>query len=271
MSLDHHDVRRAFEENEFFPLFLPLVELRTRKIVGFEALARWNHAQLGAISPDAFIPIVQKCGYINALTRKLLEKTFAAASLLPSGLRLSINLSPLQLMDETLPAQIAAVAERGGFSLDRLTVEMTESALLNQNSSAQAVVGALKDLHCRLSLDYFGTGHSNLLHLLAMPFDKVKIDRSLIHAMTHNRASRIIVAAVVGLGRDLGLTTVAEGVETEEEADVLNEMQCDLAQGWLFGKPASAAEIPRIVSSAACDRAYSFLVHEEQDLMAATV
>jgi EAL domain-containing protein (putative c-di-GMP-specific phosphodiesterase class I) len=271
MSLDHHDVRRAFEEDEFFPLFQPLVELRTRKIVGFEALARWNHARLGAISPDAFIPIVQKCGYINALTRKLLEKTFAAASLLPAGLRLSINLSPLQLMDETLPGQIAAVAERGGFSLDRLTVEMTESALLNHLSSAQEVAGTLKDLHCRLSLDNFGTGHSNLFHLLALPFDEVKIDRSLIRAMTHNRASRTIVAAVVGLGRELGLETVAEGVETEEEADILNEMQCDLAQGWLFGRPAAAAEIPRMVSSVACNRADAFLDHEEQDEMAATV
>ena len=269
MSLDLYDVRRAFEEDEFFPLFQPLVKLRSGELTGFEALVRWNHAQLGAISPDAFIPIVQISGYINTLTRKLLEKTFAAATLLPAALRMSINLSPLQLMDETLPGQIAAVAERGSFPLERLTVEMTESALLNHLSSAQAVVGELKNLHCRLSLDNFGTGHSSLMHLHLLPFDEVKIDRSLIHAMTQSRATRIIVAAVVGLGRDLGLETVAEGVETEEEAGLLRDMNCDLAQGWHFGRPAAADEIPRMVSAAACNRAAIDLA--KQDQMAAAV
>jgi EAL domain-containing protein (putative c-di-GMP-specific phosphodiesterase class I) len=265
MSFDHLDVRRAFEEDEFFPLFQPLVKLSSGRLAGFEALARWNHARLGAISPDAFVPIVQKSGYINALTRKLLEKTFAASPLLPAGLRLSINLSPLQVMDETLPHQIAAVAERGGFPLDRLTVEMTEGALLNHLSCAEAVAGELKAMHCRLSLDNFGAGHSSLMHLHALPFDEVKIDRSLIHAMPHGRANRTIVAAIFKLGRDLGLETVAEGVETEEEAGILSEMQCDLAQGWYFGKPTAAAEIPRIIP------ADSTLGREEWDALASAV
>jgi len=271
MFLDYQDVRRAFEEDEFFPLFQPQVELKSGELAGFEALARWNHARLGAISPDAFIPIVQKCGYINALTRRLLEKTFVAAPLLTEGLRLSINLSPLQLMDETLPGQIASVAERGGFPLDCLTVEITEGALLNHLSCAQAVAGALKDLHCRLSLDNFGAGCSSLLHLHALPFDEVKIDRSMIHGMAHNRALRMIVAAIVGLGRDLGLETVAEGVETEEEAVMLGEMQCNLAQGWHFGKPAAAAEIPRMISAKLCNQADALFEYEDQDVMAAAV
>jgi len=268
MLLDLHDVRRAFEEDEFYPLFQPLVELSSGRLAGFEALARWNHARLGAISPDAFIPIVQKSGYINTLTRKLLEKTFAAAPLLPFTLRLSINLFPLQLMDEMLPGQIAAVAEQSGYQLDRLTVEMTEGALLNNLSCAQAVARELKELHCRLSLDDFGAGHSSLIHLHALPFDEVKIDRSLIHAMSNSRASRSIVAAVVSLGRDLGLETVAEGVETAEEAGLLREMQCGLAQGWHFGRPAAADEIPRMVSAAASNCAGVLL---EQDAIAATV
>jgi EAL domain-containing protein (putative c-di-GMP-specific phosphodiesterase class I) len=271
MFLDHLDVRRAFEEDEFFPLFQPLVELSSGQLAGFEALARWNHARLGAISPDAFIPIVQKSGYINSLTRKLLEKTFAAAPLLPAGLRLSINLSPLQVMDETLPGQIAAVAKRGGFPLDRLTVEMVEGALLNHLSCAEAVAGELKAMKCRLSLDNFGAGHSSLIHLHSLPFDEVKIDRSLIHAMTQCRVSRTIVAAVFGLARDLGLVTVAEGVETEEEAGILSEMRCDLAQGWLFGRPAAATEIPRMVSAALCNRAGLSLELAEQEEMAASV
>jgi EAL domain-containing protein (putative c-di-GMP-specific phosphodiesterase class I) len=199
------------------------------------------------------------------------EKTFAATPLLPTGLRLSINLSPLQVMDETLPGQIAVVAQRGGFPLGRLTVEMTENALLNHFSCAQAVAGTLKDLHCRLSLDNFGTGHSSLSHLHALPFDEVKIDRSLIHAITQSRASRTIVAAVIGLGRDLGLETVAEGVETEEEAGILCEMRCDMAQGWLFGRPVPAADIPQIIFTAHCNRADLFREFEQQEAMAAAL
>jgi len=248
MYLDHHDVCRAFGEDEFFPFFQPLVELSSRRLTGFEALARWNHSLLGAISPDAFIPIVQKSGFINSLTRKLLEKTFAVTPLLPGLQRLSINLSPFQLADETLPGQIAAVAERGGFLLDRLTVEMTQSALIDDLPSAQAVAGTMKAMHCRLALDDFGTGHSSLFHLQALPFDELKIDRSFIHAISNNRDCRKIVSALINLAKSMELITVAEGVETEEQAGIMSDMGCDLAQGWLFGKPASAEEIPRMIA-----------------------
>ncbi|MGA2350555.1 MAG: EAL domain-containing protein [Terracidiphilus sp.] len=262
MFLDYHDVCRAFGEDEFFPFYQPLVELRTRQLTGFEALARWNHSLLGAISPDAFIPIVQKSGLINTLTRKLLEKTFSAAPALPALLRLSINLSPVQLADETLPSQLAAVAQRGGFSLDRLTVEMTQSALLEDLPNAQAATAELKTMNCRLALDNFGTGHSSLFHLQALPFDELKIDRSFVHAITQNRDSRKIVAALLGLAKSMDLITVAEGVETEEQASVMNDLGCDLAQGWLFGRPASAEEIPRMVSDASGICAAFSPVHE---------
>jgi EAL domain-containing protein (putative c-di-GMP-specific phosphodiesterase class I) len=248
MYLDHHDVCRAFGEDEFFPFFQPLVVLNNGQLAGFEALARWNHARLGAIAPDAFIPIVQKSGFINTLTRKLLEKTFSAAPLLTGSLRLSINLSPLQLADETLPFQIASVAQSGGFPLERLTIEMTQSALLDDLTNAQTVAGEMKAMHCRLALDNFGTGHSSLFHLQALPFDELKIDRSFVHAITKNSDSRKIVAALVTLAGSLGLITVAEGVETEEQASMMNDLGCNLAQGWLFGKPASAEEIPRMIA-----------------------
>jgi EAL domain-containing protein (putative c-di-GMP-specific phosphodiesterase class I) len=250
MFLDRQDVRRAFGADEFYPLFQPQVHLGTGKLSGFEALARWNHAQLGLISPDAFIPIVQKDGLINTLTQKLLEKIFAVAPQLPDTARMSINLSPLQLLDETIPDRIAEAAERGGFPLDRLTIEMTEGALREDLARAQAVVLELKNLHCRLSLDDFGTRHSSLFHLQDLPFDELKVDRSFIHAMHENRTSRNIVSAVVGLGKSMGLTTLAEGVETEEEAGILLEMGCVLAQGWFFGRPAPAEEIPRMIAAA---------------------
>jgi len=270
MFLDYNDVCRALGEDEFFPFFQPLVELSSRQLTGFEALARWNHARLGAISPDAFISIVQKSGLINTLTRKLLEKTFAAAPLLSGSLRLSINLSPLQLVDEMLPGQIAAVARLGGFPLERLTIEMTQSALIDDLPNAQAVAGQIKAMHCRLALDNFGTGHSSLFHLQALPFDELKIDRSFVHAITQNRDSRKIVAALVGLAKSMELITVAEGVETEEQAGVMYELGCDLAQGWLFGKPASAEEIPRMVSEASGICPSFSPVLAEEDPMAAT-
>jgi EAL domain-containing protein (putative c-di-GMP-specific phosphodiesterase class I) len=248
MFFDNDDVRRAFGEDEFFPFFQPQVDLRTGRLTGFEALARWNHSRLGSLAPEAFIPIVQKCGYINTLTRKLLEKTFEATPLLLGSLRLSINLSPLQLVDETLPGLIASVAERGGFSLKRLTVEMTQGALVDDLASAQSVAAEMKAMHCRLALDDFGTGHSSLFHLQALPFDELKIDCSFVHAATQNRDSRKIVVAVIGLAKSMGLTTVAEGVETKEQAEIMSDLGCDLAQGFHFGRPASAEEIPRMIA-----------------------
>jgi EAL domain-containing protein (putative c-di-GMP-specific phosphodiesterase class I) len=255
MYLDLHDVRRAFGEDEFYPFFQPFVALESRQLTGFEALARWNHGRLGALAPDAFIPIVQKCGYINTLTQKLLGKIFAAAPLIQGTLRLSINLSPLQLMDETLPGQISSAAQKGGFLLQRLTIEMTQSALLDDLRTAQSVAGEMKSMNCRLALDNFGTGHSSLFHLMALPFDELKIDRSFVHAVDQNGDSRKIVAALVNLAKSLGMTTVAQGVETEEQAAIMGDLGCELAQGWLFGKPGAASEIPRMIAEVAGDRA----------------
>jgi EAL domain-containing protein (putative c-di-GMP-specific phosphodiesterase class I) len=249
MFLDAIDVRRAFGEDEFFPFFQPLIELRTGLLTGFEVLARWNHARLGSIAPDAFIPIVQKSGLINTLTQRILEKVFAAAPLVHSSLRLSINLAPPQLLDFTLPARIAAAAARGNFPLTRLTIEITETALMDDLPRAQEVARDLKARGCRLALDDFGTGSSSLNNLHALPFDELKVDGSFVRMMTKSPECRKIVSAVVGLGQGIGLNTVAEGVETEEQASLLNLLGCNLGQGWLYGKPASAEEIPGMVAA----------------------
>jgi EAL domain-containing protein (putative c-di-GMP-specific phosphodiesterase class I) len=249
MFLDREDVRRAFAEKEFFPLFQPQVELSTGQLAGFEVLARWNHSRLGAIPPDAFIPVLQKHGFMNTLTKSLLGKVFATVPLLPDSLRLAINVSPLQLLDVTIPGRIADAAALSGFPLERLTIEITEIALFEDLSLAQSVAGELKLLHCRLSLDDFGKGYSSLFHLQDLPFDELKVDQSFIHAMTQGTPCHKILAAVIGLGRSLGLRTVAEGVETDAETGMLNEMGCDLAQGWRFGRPAPADDIPQMVSA----------------------
>jgi PAS domain S-box-containing protein len=248
MIFDEIDLHRAFDEDEFYPFFQPMVELRTGQLAGFELLARWKHPRLGIILPDDFIPAVEKSGLINGLTRQILEKAFAAGPMLPCPLMLAVNLSPHQLLDATLPAKIAATAAHGGFSLDRLTIEITESALLADLPRAQSVAHELKALHCRLALDDFGTGYSSLKHLQALPFDELKVDRHFVSSMTQSRESRKIVAAVVGLGRSLGLITVAEGVETPEQADMLLWLGCDFGQGFLYSRPVPAEDLPAIVS-----------------------
>jgi PAS domain S-box-containing protein len=246
MHPDAAGLQRALDNDEFFPAFQPIVELRTGQLTGFELLARWQHA-----TPDEFIPWIEAAGLSSRLTRTLLDQAFASAQLVSSSLNLSCNLSPVQLQDPGIPALIAACAERAHFSLDRLTIEVTESALLKDLPAARGIANELKQLGCRLALDDFGTGYSSLLHLQSLPFDKLKVDRSFVGSMTEVRESRKIVAAVIGLGQSLGLVTVAEGVETPAQASMLLWLGCDLGQGWLYGKPAPAKEIPRLIAEPA--------------------
>jgi PAS domain S-box-containing protein len=225
------------------------VELRTGRLVGFEVLARWNHPQHGLILPENFIRVAEENGLLPQLMKQILHKAFASGSLLPDPLTLAVNVSPAQLHDPGLPKQIHAAALAAGFPLKRLTVEITESALVGDLEAAQAVAGELKTMGCSLALDDFGTGYSSLAHLQALPFDVLKIDRSFISSMTKKRDSRKIVAAIVGLGHSLGLRTLAEGIETEEQSDMLLWLGCEYGQGWLYGKAVTADQVPGIVST----------------------
>lgn len=249
MSFDESDIHRALAEEEFYPFFQPLVELRTGQLAGFELLARWLHPQQGTIFPDDFIPQLEASGRINELTIQLLKKAFTSSSVFTKSLRLAVNLSTHQLLDTTLPAQMEATAARYSFELDRLTIEITESALLFDLPRSRSVAWDFISQGCHLALDDFGTGHSSLTHLQALPFDEIKVDKSFVGTMATNRNSRKIVAAVVGLGQSLGLLTVAEGVETVEEARILLWLGCDLGQGWLYGKAAAADEMPSMISA----------------------
>ena len=249
MVIDPQEAYRSLENAEFVPYFQPLVVLRTGKIKGFELLARWQHPVHGWIAPDDFIPAAEKDGWIDALTRELLRAGFAAMAAVPAELTLEVNISPLQLHGLSLPEQIQSLAELTGFSLGRLMIEITESALANNIDNARAIADKLKSIGCKLALDDFGTGYSSLSQLQSLPFDELKVDRSFVHSMTDERESRKIVAAVVGLGQSLGLLTVAEGVETVEEAEMLLWMGCELGQGWLFGRPVPAEELAHVLST----------------------
>lgn len=232
------DAQRALALGEFVPYYQPVVVLRSGQVDHFEVLARWNHPTLGMIMPKDFISVAERDGWIGDLMHSVLGQAFAAAAAQPVPVRLAVNISPVQLHDLGLPKQIASIAESARFPLSQLTIEVIESALTDNMEHALIIANELHAMGCKLSLDDFGTGYSSLLHLQSLPFDELKVDRSFIGSMTLRRESRKIVAAVVGLGQSLGLTTVAEGVETREQDEMLLWLGCDRGQGWLYGKPA---------------------------------
>ncbi|MGA7856522.1 MAG: EAL domain-containing protein [Terracidiphilus sp.] len=244
---DPGDLRRALDNGEFFPHFQPLVALATGKLHGFEMLARWQHPNLGMIAPDVFIPMAESNGLIGEVSSQVLQKAFEAFALYGKGLRLAFNISPLQLKDLTLPRHIRLIAENAGFPLECATVEITESAMAEDMAAARSITADLKAMGCRIALDDFGTGYSSLYHLKSLPFDELKVDRSFVSSMTTERESRKIVAAVVGLGQSLGLKTVAEGIETQEQADMLVRLGCEMGQGWHYGRPAPAEQLSSVI------------------------
>ncbi len=250
MTVDIRDVRQALKEDRLVPHFQPLVQLRCGEVCGFEVLARWQHPEAGAILPPQLIPLAEEHRLIGALTEQVFTKAFRIAAGIADTPRLAMNISPLQLTDADLAGRIRVWADGCGFPLDHLTLEVTESALLQDIDRARAILKALKALGCRLALDDFGTGYSSLAHLQSMPFDQLKIDRSFVAGMTRKQKSRKIVAAIIGLGHSLEMETLAEGVETEAQADMLVWLGCELGQGWLYGRPGPGSELSALQQAA---------------------
>ena len=248
MRFSKDDLLGAFQRDEFVPFYQPLVELRSSQVEAFEVLARWLHPVIGTIPPDEFIPALEQNGLINDLTVCLLRQTFVAAREVPERITFSVNVSPAQLHDARLPSIIAQMASEAEFNLRRLTVELTESALLEDLSLAGGVAAELKMHGIKLALDDFGTGYSSLLHLQALPFDEIKVDSSFVRTMVQSRQSRKITSAVVSLGHSLGLRTVAEGVEEASQAELLIWHGCNLAQGWLYERAVPAERLKEVLA-----------------------
>ncbi|MFP5209443.1 MAG: EAL domain-containing protein [Acidobacteriota bacterium] len=245
---DPLEVERALGTGQFVPWFQPLVALRTGQLAGFEVLARWNHPDFGILPPGAFVPMAERDGWITCLMNQILAQAITAMSPLPP-FNLAFNVSPLQLQEADLPRQIRDVAERAAFPLDRLTVEITETAFAHNLQQARIIAEELKAMGCRIALDDFGTGYSSLCHLQSLPIHELKVDRSFVHSMTEDRGSRKIVAAVVGLGQSLEMTTLAEGIERPEQADMLLWLGCDLGQGWHYGTALPAEMLDEMIST----------------------
>ncbi len=237
------DIRAAIPNDEFVPFFEQQIDLKTGELVGFEMLARWVSPVRGFISPDDFIPIAEEAGLIGDLSMSIVRKAMMEAKNWDSALTISINISPFQLKDPWLSQKIVKLLVETGFPANRLEVEITESSLFKNLALAQSIVGSLKNQGIQIALDDFGTGYSSLSHLRALPFDRIKIDRSFVASMLENAESAAIVNVIAGLGASLQVPITAEGIENERVLAKLQELGCSKGQGWLFGQPLSIDQV----------------------------
>jgi EAL domain-containing protein (putative c-di-GMP-specific phosphodiesterase class I) len=234
-------LRKAIPAGEIVPFFEQQVDLKTGALQGFEVLARWEHPTRGIISPDLFIPIAEETGLIADLSASIMRQAFTAARDWDPSITLSVNISPGQLRDPYLAQKIVRLLVETGFPAGRLEIEITETSLFENLSLAQSIIGSLKNQGIRIALDDFGTGYSSLAHLRALPFDRIKIDRSFVCSINDNSESAAIVNAITRLGDSLNLPITAEGVEDQAIQDRLNVLGCAKGQGWHFGKPVGIA------------------------------
>jgi diguanylate cyclase (GGDEF)-like protein len=242
------DIRAAIPNEEFVPYFEQQIDLATGELVGFEMLARWISPERGLIPPDEFISVAEETGMIGDLSMSVIRKTLIEAKNWAPELTISVNISPVQLKDPWLAQKIVKLLVETGFPANRLEVEITESSLFKNLSLAQSIIGSLKNQGIRIALDDFGTGYSSLAHLRALPFDRIKIDRSFVSSMMDNTESSAIVNAIAGLGASLSVPITAEGIETEEVIEILHKLGCSKGQGWHFGKPLSIAQATKLLA-----------------------
>ncbi len=239
-------LRKAVKDGQLRTYFQPKIRLADRCIVGAEALVRWQHPDMGLMSPELFIPVAEKNDLIVTLGQWVLEDvcqqlaTWRQAGLPP--LTIALNMATRHFQTPRLAKTLAALLAQYDLTPDLLELELTESTVLKADSDTLSTLEDLQQLGISLAIDDFGTGYSNLAHLKNLPLASLKIDNSFIQGLATASDNRVITATIVSLGHNLGLTVVAEGVETEQQCNILMEQSCDLAQGYLFSPPLPAAD-----------------------------
>lgn len=240
------DLREAIQEGSINAAFQPKLDLQSGMIIGVEALARWQHPTKGDIPPYEFIPILEQTGLIKPFTLQILEKSIDyCTQCQQQGMKLNVavNLSMHNLRDDKLPDQIAEIIERYNFDRKLLILEITESAIMNDPEHSLNVLNRLDQMGLKLSVDDFGTGYSSLSYLKRLPVSQLKIDRSFVCDMTSDEDDAMIVRSTIDLAHNLGLTTVAEGVEDEQTLARLRELNCDMVQGYYISRPLSPDDL----------------------------
>ncbi|HEX2596961.1 MAG TPA: EAL domain-containing protein [Luteimonas sp.] len=248
------DLRGAWERGELSLAYQPILRLEDRRLVGAEALLRWQHPQQGLIAPSVFIDVAEQTGLIETIGPQVLSAACRDAVRWHeefergSGLFVSVNVSPRQLRTGTLPDQVASILRATGLSASQLHLELTETAVIGDELQASALLSRLRSTGVKVWLDDFGTGFSGLSHLRRVPVDGVKIDRSFVADVLHDPDDLALTTAIIAMAHSLGITVVAEGVEQEGQYTVLRERGCDLAQGFWLGHPLTAKEFGRLLA-----------------------
>jgi EAL domain-containing protein (putative c-di-GMP-specific phosphodiesterase class I) len=246
---------RAIERQEFVLQYQPRISMRDGHMVGVEALVRWRHPELGLLSPARFIPLAEESGLINELDLWVLrEACTCAAAWRAQGLfsgRVSVNLSARQFQQPGLAARVRSALEDSGLAPAGLELEITESTVMHDTEDAADVLRSLRELGVTVSIDDFGTGYSSLSYLKRFPLDVLKIDRAFVRDMEGDATGAAIIRAIITLAHSLGLSAVAEGVETAEQVAFLKENGCDEIQGYYFSRPVWPDEVSRMLAEEA--------------------
>ena len=243
------DIRNAVDAGDFTLVYQPIVALANNQLTAVEALLRWQHPERGAVSPAAFIPIAEEMGLIGVLGDWVLREACGAAANWPRDITVCVNLSPLQFRKPGFVLDVISALHQTGLAPERLDLEITESALLARDVATRTALHDLHDFGVRLSLDDFGTGFSSLVSLRSFPFDKLKIDMSFVRDIGLDADSTAIVRAVIGLARDLCITTVAEGIESQSQFEWLARQGCREGQGYYFSQPMRGADLQALLES----------------------
>jgi predicted signal transduction protein with EAL and GGDEF domain len=237
------DLNSAVSNGELEAYYQPLVNAADGRTCAMEALVRWRHPRHGMVAPSQFIPVAEERGLITAIDRWMLRRACSDAMAWPDHIRVAVNLSPIEFRSGDLLEMITDALTRSGLAPARLELEITESVLLQKSERNISILHQIKRLGVSIVLDDFGTGYSSLGYLRLFPFDKIKIDQTFVREMPERADCTAIVCAIANLGRELGMVTVAEGVETSEQLALVRAAGCKQAQGFLFSRPLPAAQL----------------------------
>ncbi len=242
------DLRKAIAVGEFELFYQPIMNLEHDTISGFEALLRWNHPTRGMVTPATFIPLAEDTGLIIPIGEWVLRQACTEAAKWPDDIKVAVNLSPVQFRNRNLVSIVTSAVANSGIAASRLELEITETIMLQNSDATLAVLRMLKSLGVRISMDDFGTGYSSLSYLRSFPFDKIKIDQCFVRDLDKGGEAIAIIHAVSGLGKSFGMMTTVEGIETKDQLERVRSEGCTEVQGYLFGKPQPASEVPRLLS-----------------------
>ena len=243
------DMREAVREKQFHLNYQPLFSLEKNRVIGFEALIRWQHPRQGLISPAEFIPLAEDTGMIVPISEWVMNEACQRARHWPEDVRIAVNLSPILFKNPGLPLMVMQALNAAGLAPNRLELEVTESLFIDNIERTTAMLNSLRECGIRIALDDFGTGYSSLNYLRSFPFDKIKIDKSFVNDLASDHSARAIIGAITTLAGALGMETIAEGVEDCDQLEALRSQGCNNIQGYFFSRPVDIGSVDAMIAN----------------------